>query len=450
VLVYEGNGKGKVNINMDDTERGYWVIANHKHLITFAEEAHNRDEFEATDIAGKAGLFLAQLRGQGRIPFEKVVNLAKKARIPKVILVDTILPKLRNVTDGRIDFDKDLTAVEEHIDTEATLFSATGVLHKSLGPSDIDSGSLETLSYTSSMPRNETELSTRLEDLGMNEEKASACLSIQSDFELVKVFRHYGLPEPVYFNEYIWRCDPQKIAFAISKLEAEQKQTIEKIVEICKGHQGFPAELFREEESIINLADSVGLVDMVDIQSGDGVTKPFIFTPHLRSEESPTSLSNDLLGDIKLFLASIGFGERYSKISRLGDIRREKTINFVKMLIREGGAGDATAIGIDYVMLEERGIIRIMPTATLPRGRYKMILLRPEVARLALKAIETASTLEKSGLVPLSGFLSKNLEQGKYFTDVEGRRIKEKPYAKLPQEAEESRNYYLKKLRGEL
>ena len=110
MLVYEGNGKGKAN--MDDIERGYWVIANHKHLITFAEEAHNRDEFEATDIAGKAGLFLAQIRGQGRIPFEKVVNLAKKARIPKVILVDTILPKLRNVTDGRIDFDKDLSLID--------------------------------------------------------------------------------------------------------------------------------------------------------------------------------------------------------------------------------------------------------------------------------------------------------------------------------------------------
>jgi hypothetical protein len=435
---------------MDEIERGYWVIANHKHLLTFSEEAHNRDEYEATDIAGKAGIFLAQIRGQGRIPFKNIVKSAKKARIPRVILVDTILPKLRNVTDGRIDFDKDLTEVEEHIDTEATLFEATGVLHKSLGPSDIDTGSIETLSYTSPMPRNETEITTKLTKMGMNEEEAIACLSVQDDFELVKVYRHHGLSEPIFFNEYIWRCDPQKIAFAISKLEAAQKRAIEQIVEICEGHQGYPSELFMKEENIINLADSVGLIDVVDIQSADGITKPFIFTPHLRSEENPTSLSNDLLGDIKLFLASIGFGERYSKISRLGDVGREKTINFVKRLIREGEAGDATPIGIDYIMLEERGIIKIAPTATPPGGRHKMILLRPEVARLALRAIETSSTLEKKGLLPLSGFLPKNLRQGKHFTDVEGRRIKEKPYAKLPQETEESRNYYLKKLRGEL
>ena len=243
MLLLKGSGKGKSH--MDDAEKGYWVIANQKHLVTFSEEAHNRDEFEATDIAGKAGLFLAQIRGQGRIPFEKAINLAKKARIPKVILVDTILPKLRNVTDGRIDFDKDLTEVEEHIDTEATLFESTGVLHQSLGPSDIDLGSLETLSYTSPMPRDETELATKLEELGMNEEKATACLSIQGDFELVKIYRHHGLSEPIFFNEYIWRCDPQKIAFAISQLEAEQKQAIEQIVEICKGHQGYPAELCR-------------------------------------------------------------------------------------------------------------------------------------------------------------------------------------------------------------
>ncbi len=81
------------------------------------------------------------------------------------------------------------------------------------------------------------------------------------------------------------------------------------------------------------------------------MTKPFVFTPHLRSEENPTDLSNDLLGDVKLFLASIAFGEHYSKISRLGD--------------------------------------------------------------------------------------------------VEGRRIREKPYAQLPQETEESRNYFLKRLREE-
>lgn len=438
---------------MDFIERGYWVIANHKHLIRFAEDAHNRDEFEATTIAGKAGIFLAQIRGQGRIPFEKAAKLAKKAQIPRVMLIDTILPYLRKVTDGRIDYDKSpqlgITEVEEHIDTEATLFEATGLLHHELRPTDIDVGSTETLSYTATLPRNETELKTKLVSMGMNEEQTEACLAIQDDFELVKVFRHYGLAQPIFFNEYIWRCDPAKVGHALSQLEHDQKSAIEGIVESCSGHQGYPAEFVTSNKDILNLADSVGLLDIVDIQSSDGVAKPFVFTPHLRSEENPTDLSNDLLGDVKLFLASIAFGEHYSKISRLGDVDRSKTINFVRKLIREGEAGDATAIGIDFVMLEERGIIRVEPTPTFPSGRYKMLLLRPEVARLGLKAIQAISTLDKRGLLPLTGAFPKNIEDGKYFTDVEGRRIRVKPYAQLPQETQESRNYFLKRLREE-
>ncbi len=139
------------------------------------------------------------------------------------MLIDTILPYLRKVTDGRIDYDKSpqlgITEVEEHIDTEATLFEATGLFHHELGPTDIDAGSTETLSYTATLPRNETELKTKLVSVGMNEEQAEACLTIQDDFELVRVFRHYGLAEPIFFNEYIWRCDPAKVGHALSQLE---------------------------------------------------------------------------------------------------------------------------------------------------------------------------------------------------------------------------------------
>ena len=127
-----------------------------------------------------------------------------------------------------------------------------------------------------------------------------------------------------------------------------------------------------------------------------------------------------------------------------------KTLNFVEKLFREGEAGDATAVGIDYIMLEEHGIVRVEPTSTAPGTRYKMILLRPEVGKLALRAIKAATTLEKRGLLPLSGFQTKTLKEGRYFTDVEGGRIRRNPYAGLPREAQESRNYYLRKLRGEL
>lgn len=440
---------------MDDIEKGYWIIANYKHLLRFPEDAQNRDEFEATTLAGKAGLFLAQIRGQGRISLDAAVKLAKKAQIPRIVLTDSILPLLKKSTDGRIDYDISnkgkISEIEEHIDTESTLFQATSVAHNNLGPTDIDLGALSTLSFTVTLPRNHSESVAELMSLGMTDEQAIACLAIQGDFDLVKIFKGHGLTEPLLLNEYIWRCDPAKIAHGLSQLEPEQKETIEEIMEICQGHQGYPAENFSASQEILTIADSIGLIDLVDIETKDGRMKPFIFTPHLRSEEDATDFSNDLLGDIKLFLASITYGEHYSRISRLGGIERDKTINFIEKLIREREAGDATPIGIDYVMLEDKGIIKVEETATLPGGRYKMVLLRPEVAKLALKAIKAISALEQRGISPLSRSSPKNLAPGVRFVDVEGRRIREKPsYAKLPAASQESRNYYLKKIRGEL
>jgi hypothetical protein len=436
---------------MEDTEKGYWIIANEKHLAEFKEEAENREEFEATIIAGKAGLFLGQIRGHGRIPFERAVRLARKSGIPKIMLVDTILPQLKAATKGRIDYNESGSAeIEEHIDTEATLFKATSALYTKLGPTDVDSGSLITLSYTATLPRALSEAMKQLIDQGMSEEQAVVCLAIQRDFTLIKAFEHHGLAEPVLFNEYIWRYDTQKIAHALSQLDPQHKEVLEAVIRTCETHQAYPLDRVPNEGSVLELAHGVGLLDIVEVKSADGVEKGFIFTPHLRSEEEATEFSNDLLGDVKLFLASMRFGERYSKISQLGGVKRDKTLNFVKKLIREGEAGDATPIGIDYVMLEDRGIIRVEPTLTPPGTRHKMVLLKPQVAKLAVRAVEAEAEDQKLRFVPLAGLGGKALGTGKHFTDVEGSRIKRDPYARLPDESKEATNYYLRKLRGEV
>lgn len=435
---------------MDNIEKGYWAIANQKHLIDFKEDANNREEYEATIIAGKTGSFLAQIKGHESLSYSKAVRLAKKAQIPELLL-QALLPRLRKVTDGRIDYSVsnsgDILEIEEHIDTEATVFKSTGALYDVLGPTEIDQGSLETLSYAAVLPRSESEVKEMLISLGMHEEQAASCLAIQSDFEVVKRFEEYGLAEPIYFNEYIWRCNPSKIAHALSNFNPSNKQQLEVVMKECKGYQGQPVDMFSGQEEILNIADSVGLLDKVTIKTSDNVERDFIFTPHLRSEEQATEYSNDLMGDVKLFIASMGFGEIYSRISRLGGDNREKTINFLRKLLREGEAGDATAIGIDYIMLEDRGIVRVKPT----KGQqHKMIGLKPEVIQLALKAIEASISSEKTSILPLSGSSTKTLAPGRYFTDVESGRMKRKPYALLPNESKEAINYHLKKIRGEI
>jgi hypothetical protein len=74
---------------------------------------------------------------------------------------------------------------------------------------------------------------------------------------------------------------------------------------------------------------------------------------------------------------------------------------FLRALIRDGEAGDASPIGTDYPMLETAGIVRVVPGSTANRFRFE--LLQADVAEEALGLLNDrrdtdAAALNRSGL----------------------------------------------------
>jgi hypothetical protein len=154
------------------------------------------------------------------------------------------------------------------------------------------------------------------------------------------------------------------------------------------------------------------------------------------------------LNDVRAVLACISYGENYSRISRLGGPQREKTLLTLRKLLREREAGDATAIGVDYQLLEERGIITVKPTPTPPGTRYSMQLLRPEPVKIALKVIEDAVNSAAAGPIWVH---TRDQDPASFFATPEQTRIIAAPrLGERPQEVVEARNYFLKKIRKEI
>ena len=64
---------------------------------------------------------------------------------------------------------------------------------------------------------------------------------------------------------------------------------------------------------------------------------------------------------------------------------------FVRRLVLDGEAGDASAIGTDYPMLETAGIVRVIPGSST--DFYRLQLLQPDVAEGALEILQSREDL---------------------------------------------------------
>src|SRR5688500_14837503 len=67
--------------------------------------------------------------------------------------------------------------------------------------------------------------------------------------------------------------------------------------------------------------------------------------------------------------------------------RLEVPATFMRRLIENGGAGDASRIGTDYPMLETAGIVRVEKA----KKYYKLVLLQADIAEEALRHLEDRS-----------------------------------------------------------
>lgn len=433
------------------SELGYWVCVSFQHLRAFSMQADNIDEFDSTILAGQVAVLLNALRGRGRVNEQEVARIAKAQKIPARRIKENVIPTLQMLKSERISITltgKKSYVVEEHLDTAELLYEVVGRVWEMLDPSLIERGAIYILKHTFIMPRTRSEEAGLLTKDGLSDEDAESTLGVTTSFRLVQSFAGKGLDESVLFNPYIWRANQDKIAHAIVRLPPAERSVVNSSIEIVSKWQAYPLASLQAQKELIANSHAVGLLDLVEVNTGAGDKQQFVFTPHLTTHPDVTRLADDLLNDVRAVLACVSYGEHYSRISRLGGDNRDKTINTLHKLLREGEAGDATAIGVDYQLLETRGIITAVPTSTWPGGRYKMQLLRREPVEIALKVIEDAVSSSASGPLLVH---TKNLDPASFFAAPEQTRISAAPsLGQQPEEVKEARNYFLKTIRKEV
>ena len=129
----------------------------------------------------------------------------------------------------------------------------------------------------------------------------------------------------------------------------------------------------------IDFAVAQGLVQRSVVQTNEGTEQSFLFTPHL-SRDPFTGATRDASGHVRQLVGSMIYAATFPayKLRAPGA--------FVRALIRDGEAGDASPIGSDYPMLETGGIVKVIPGSRDDKFRLK--LLQADVAEKALTILD--------------------------------------------------------------
>lgn len=370
---------------------GYWSVATQKHLKVFRDDASNIDEFDTLDLSGKAGMFLGTIRGNGQINnVKKLEKMANTVGIKPRELHRIILPEIEHASDKKIEIIKDssgsITGVQEYIFTNDEVLSIAGQVFENQNPKDNEIITIETMDKTKKIPYLQSEIIEILTKQGFSEDKIVLSLALQNQFKLINKLSKLNDKDPIISNEYIWGENHDKIAMALSNIQFDERQTLKEAIEIIQSCQGSPLEKLPPIDSkLLVLAKKTGMINPTTIVSNRGIKKEFGFTPNI---EKSLSINDDILDDVKLLLASIRFGENYTQHSTINDPER-----FLETLIKYGDVGPHSANATDYILLEKKGIVKVVekvkPGFYGMRRGYCLELVKRDVAEQALKIIKS-------------------------------------------------------------
>lgn len=395
---------------MDKKAKGYWSIAAQKHLKGFTTDSVGLDEYDDIDLAGKAGRFIGSIRGSSKITnIKKIEKIGNTVGIKPKELHRIILPQIEKAANGQIELIKDtigdIIGIKEYIFTNDEVISLTGDILESLKPNNIEYATLETLDQTKRVPYLMSELYKILNKSGFNDKDIELSLSLQTQFKLIQKLDKINNQDPIISNEYIWGQNHEKIAYALGNVSIDDKQSIKQMIDQVQAYQGISDEDIKEPKAeLYQLAVKIGMLNPVKIISSRGLNKDFIFSSNMLQ---PLTINDDIMDDVKVLLASIRFGEKYTDHSTINDPAK-----FLRYLLNNNTIGPHTANSTDYILLEKKGIVTIVEETKTKYNHYYscythsgpcLKLIKQDVAEKALKIIENSdysySEETESGMV---------------------------------------------------
>lgn len=394
-------------------KEGYWAIASQKHLKEYKTDSPNIEELGEIGLAGKAGILMGVIRGNGKIEnIQKVEKMATQAGITsKYELKKNILPLIEESSDKQIELirnaEGEIIGLEENIFDTDTIFNITGNLFENLNPSDTQRIAVTTMEETKKVPYLHNELVENMCNLGYKEKDIELALKLEEQFKLLRRIEQSSKKEDIYSNEYVWGKDNIKISRALAAINEVDRKELSYIIGAIQSCQGIPLEqIVVGKEDIIFLAKKIGMISPIKIATGREISHEFEFSPNMLE---PITSKEDIFDDVKLLLASIRFGEHYTDYSTIYDAER-----FLKSWIEYGEIGPHTANKTDYIMLERKGIIKVEYKSKVKYGQYGQYnatgyylkLIKYDVAREALKYIESTKGKSNNILNESKGILS--------------------------------------------
>ena len=138
----------------------------------------------------------------------------------------------------------------------------------------------------------------------------------------------------------------------MGNVSIDDKQSIEQMIDQVQAYQGISDEDIKERNAeLYQLAVKIGMLNPVKIISSRGLNKDFIFSSNMLQ---PLTINDDIMDDVKVLLASIRFGEKYTDHSTINDPAK-----FLRYLLNNNTIGPHTANSTDYILLEKRGLLRL-------------------------------------------------------------------------------------------
>lgn len=430
--------------------KGYWSIAAQKHLKEFVTYGENLDELDSMSTAGKTGLFLGSIRGNGQInDIKKIEKMANQVGIRKNELHRIILPQLEESSNKQVELIKDgtgdIVGLEENVFDSMNTLNIAGKVFDDLHPSNIEKIAIESMEETKKVPYRQDELTQIMTERGYTEQDISLMVNITAQYKLLRKLMS-NRKNPIISNEYIWGSNNDKIARAIGELQKIQKDNLGEIIELIRSSQGIPLDkLSVEDRAIFDLAKKIGMISPINIVTGRELSKEFEFT---QSTIEPITEHDDIFDDVKLLLASIRFGENYTNYSTIESAER-----FIRFWLDNTYVGPHDANRTDYIMLEKKGIVQVTYdtknrwsryyNAIVPKTGYFLKLMKRDVAEAALQYLQgmSSNSIDIDDETDFTGVISTN-----NYRSAEAERIR---MGDIPEQSKEADEYIQKILRDE-
>lgn len=369
---------------MDKKTKGAWLLHHNRKI-----QATTNQDFDAIAFAGKCGTLLSAISAehQAQLPQQRLDALARannispKAEVP-TILVELQRQKLILPGNGYIEV-LGLTgqAVLEHTSTifdecdhEAYEDAMIAVSEIASETPVTDKVAAEFLSDTYKLSRNEANNTLQLGgNIGFFDSES------------------ISTKEKLIFNGNLFRRDDaKKINAVLSSLKHGESRLLVELNEKLQSSGCLPLATATQVlgEDLFSRLHSIGMFD-VSVIGNEGGNNYFVTRPAAFSKFT-NSIADDALDLAKALVASLTYGMTVSSYYR-GRIQMISAL--MKKLIAGSSVGPATAIGNDYQALEYKGVVRVTPASG---GMFTMVLLKPEVGRLALAVIQDGDITAES------------------------------------------------------